>query len=654
MTDRPEARRPQRGPFDGPRHRDRHGVRPWLLGALTLAAVVCTTTAGHAVASSHEAGSLVGVGLGTLIAMLALHGLQSVSIALVARLLVLTSAAVMVRFGSVTGSLGTGSQLVLAWVAGAVAVLVLADRLALGASPPPRGDPGGASRGRVDPPVTGDATPSRTFGHIALAAAVVILVALVLVPLVMPHAGSSTASGQGPRGSGGSGAAGSPLTGSDSLDASTWPQPTDDIVFTVDGDRAEGWRSETFDLWDGNEWTRSDDLRYELAPTGHVVSSPIDLGALGSIENRQTIRIEATYADVLVAAASAAVVEAPWPVAQRLDGTLSVGRRAVGRGATYTVTSRSLDVSAAALRESDRVPVPPEILERYAGSPQTSDRVMEAATEATAGASTTYDKVRAIEAWMGDQAEYSLSAPIAPEGADVVDHFLFESQLGWCNQTATSLVVLARANGIPARMVTGFTPGERDPVSGVYIVRNRNYHAWAEVWFPEAGWVAFDPTAALDVADAGASDNAWGEWLVDNALRILAGAAMAALLAWAIARLVGRRRKTRSERPSSWAAVADRRLRSLGDRVDRARGVAETATAHADAVALRWGDTRLAAVGLAVDEAMYAVDPPDQETREAIDRILTEVEDAEPPERSPAPVSIDRGGRPEAGRAGAQ
>ena len=639
MSDRPRTQPTERGLFDGPRHRDRREVRPWLMRSFTLAAVLCTAVAGHAVAASYDASLLVGGGLGSLIALLALYGLPSVSLALVGRLLVLVSAAVMVRFGSVTGSLGTGSQLVLAWVAGAVAVLVLADRVTAGASPPPRGERSDTGRELTDLPVTGEAAPSRTLGNIGLVAALVILVALVLVPLVMPHAGSTTASGQGPRGSGGAGPGGSPLTGSDSLDASTWPQPTDDVVFTVDGDRPEGWRSETFDLWDGSEWTRSDRLRYQLSTTGDLVTSPTDLGASGPVENRQTIRIEATYADVLVAAASAVSVEAPWQVAQRLDGTLTVGRRAVGRGATYTVSSRSRDVSPAVLRASDRQAVPPEILERYAAPPQTSDRVLEAATEATADASTTYDKVKALEAWMGRQAEYSLSAPIAPAGADVVDHFLFDSQLGWCNQTATSLVVLARANGIPARMVTGFTPGERDPVSGAYVVRNRNYHAWAEVWFPEAGWVAFDPTAALDVADAGASDNSWGEWLVDNALLILIAGAGAAGLAWLITRLVRRQRKIRAERPTTWAAVTDRRLHALGERVDRARGASETATAHAEAVARLWGRPRLTVVGLAVDDAVYAADPPDQETREAVDRILSDVESLDPPDPPSPPDS---------------
>ena len=84
----------------------------------------------------------------------------------------------------------------------------------------------------------------------------------------------------------------------------------------------------------------------------------------------------------------------------------------------------------------------------------------------TAGATTTFDKVRAIEDWMGAHTEYSLNAPLSPPNVDVVDDFLFRSRIGWCEQIASSLVVLARSVGIPARLVTGFVPGTQDALTG--------------------------------------------------------------------------------------------------------------------------------------------------------------------------------------------
>ena len=62
------------------------------------------------------------------------------------------------------------------------------------------------------------------------------------------------------------------------------------------------------------------------------------------------------------------------------------------------------------------------------------------------------------------------------------------------------MVVLARSVGIPARLVTGFVPGEQDPVTGTYTVRAKHAHAWAEVWFAGIGWGPFDPTASVPLA----------------------------------------------------------------------------------------------------------------------------------------------------------
>ena len=72
---------------------------------------------------------------------------------------------------------------------------------------------------------------------------------------------------------------------------------------------------------------------------------------------------------------------------------------------------------------------------------------------------------------------------------------MFHSRVGWCEQIASSLVVLARSVGIPARLVTGFAPGGRDALTGRFVVRERDAHAWAEIYFPGIGWQGFDPTA---------------------------------------------------------------------------------------------------------------------------------------------------------------
>jgi transglutaminase-like putative cysteine protease len=90
---------------------------------------------------------------------------------------------------------------------------------------------------------------------------------------------------------------------------------------------------------------------------------------------------------------------------------------------------------------------------------------------------------------------YSLSPPQLR--GDIVDSFLFETREGFCEHYAASFTILMRAAGIPARIVTGYQGGDLNPVDNVLTVRQRDAHAWTEVWLPEQGWIRVDPTAAV-------------------------------------------------------------------------------------------------------------------------------------------------------------
>ena len=80
---------------------------------------------------------------------------------------------------------------------------------------------------------------------------------------------------------------------------------------------------------------------------------------------------------------------------------------------------------------------------------------------------------------------------------DSVDDFLFNTRRGFCEHFASAFTVLARAAGIPARVVTGYQGGEYNPMGGYLLVRQSDAHAWSEVWLEGRGWVRVDPTAAV-------------------------------------------------------------------------------------------------------------------------------------------------------------
>jgi transglutaminase-like putative cysteine protease len=82
-------------------------------------------------------------------------------------------------------------------------------------------------------------------------------------------------------------------------------------------------------------------------------------------------------------------------------------------------------------------------------------------------------------------------------GADAIDDFLFRTRVGFCGHYASAFVVLMRAAGVPARVVTGYLGGEWIPYGGYFLVRQSDAHAWAEVWLEGRGWTRVDPTAVV-------------------------------------------------------------------------------------------------------------------------------------------------------------
>jgi protein-glutamine gamma-glutamyltransferase len=83
-------------------------------------------------------------------------------------------------------------------------------------------------------------------------------------------------------------------------------------------------------------------------------------------------------------------------------------------------------------------------------------------------------------------------------GTEQVDDFLFRTRTGFCGHYASAFVVLMRAAGVPARVVTGYQGAEWNPIGGYLVVRQSDAHAWAEVWLAGSGWTRVDPTAVVE------------------------------------------------------------------------------------------------------------------------------------------------------------
>jgi transglutaminase-like putative cysteine protease len=278
---------------------------------------------------------------------------------------------------------------------------------------------------------------------------------------------------------------------------------------------------------------------------------------------------------------------------RRPDGALR-SDLVLTEGAVYTVVSERAEVTAESLRAQGDVGArlegrPRDELRGYLEVPEsTTERTRELADTLAASSASTYDTVRAFEAWIGANVVYDLDAPRPADGVDAVDDFLFSSRRGFCEQIATALAVMLRTQGVPARLATGYLPGERDRLSGVWKVRASDAHAWVEVWFPDTGWQAFDPTAEVPLGgevDAGSIGGdvagAIGSAIADNSptltVVVLVGVAVLAGV-WVVRLVLHRRRRGR------WGLLQDRLARAAA-----ARGI-DTMCSNPE-LARRWAVT---------------------------------------------------------------
>ena len=130
------------------------------------------------------------------------------------------------------------------------------------------------------------------------------------------------------------------------------------------------------------------------------------------------------------------------------------------------------------------------------------------------GPDTPLDRVRLLERHLQEDFDYSLELDL--EADNPVEDFLLRKQSGHCEYFASSMVLMLRSQGIPARVVSGFLGAEGNPLEAFYVVRNANAHAWVEAWV-DGAWQILDPTpAAARPTQVTRSSIGWWQRLMDT------------------------------------------------------------------------------------------------------------------------------------------
>lgn len=259
---------------------------------------------------------------------------------------------------------------------------------------------------------------------------------------------------------------------------------------------ARYWRGVVYDVYTPNGWLSSGEDEQSRAPLTALTARPL---WEGRAVVTQTFTVYLPGNTLIFAAQHPVAVSLPAIVqgrftAQAHDLMLIRSPRPFGAQQTYEVISLVPVPDVESLRQAGTAY--PEWVQRYLQLPENLDpRIRRLAERITAGYDNPYDKAAALEAWLRRNIRYNENIPAPPPGRDGVSYVLFDIRQGYCDYYASAMAVMARALGIPARVVSGYAQGEWMP-DGRYRVRQRDAHTWVEIYFPGFGWVEFEPTAA--------------------------------------------------------------------------------------------------------------------------------------------------------------
>ncbi|WP_341954247.1 transglutaminaseTgpA domain-containing protein [Salinibacterium sp. TMP30] len=254
------------------------------------------------------------------------------------------------------------------------------------------------------------------------------------------------------------------------------------------------------DTWKPSEGEdlRSGEIETFAAPTGLTAEVP----RTENVMQVEIARIRGKYLPVPYASTGISGLQGSW--SWEPEGLTVSTTNANSKDQEYEV---SYITPAPSIEQLEAAPTSlPEGFEKYLALPETlPDVVAETAQQVAGAAPTRFDQALALQSFFKDgDFAYSENAPLTENydgsGAAVLGEFL-SAKSGYCVHFASAMAAMARTLDIPARVVVGFTPGQKkadaetDEVN--FVVSTDNLHAWPELYFPTIGWIRFEPTVSV-------------------------------------------------------------------------------------------------------------------------------------------------------------
>jgi transglutaminase-like putative cysteine protease len=274
----------------------------------------------------------------------------------------------------------------------------------------------------------------------------------------------------------------------------------DEPAFEVQTNSPTYWRLMVADRWDGNRFIPSE--LNSQTPFSGSSAGDISAGiATTAVQQKFTVQrfSGASGSDMFVLPTATA------PVSVRGAGKTYQSRTnldvwvkgSVHTGLKYTVISQVAHPSANDLEGPiDYANIPG--LQQYLDTGGIDQQVAGLAKSITTGRKTPFQRALALQDYLLNPKlfHYSLNVPQLASGGDQLRRFLTEVRTGYCEQFANAFALMARINGIPARVAIGFTSGLA--AGDHYEITGKDSHAWPELYFPKVGWVRFEPTPRGD------------------------------------------------------------------------------------------------------------------------------------------------------------
>jgi protein-glutamine gamma-glutamyltransferase len=339
---------------------------------------------------------------------------------------------------------------------------------------------------------------ARVRSLMAVAAGQVVLVAVVAVPIFffMPRFAGGALGGAFAEAQGITGFSDTVELG-DVTNIQQSERPVMHVTLGRDPGRWLRWRGIALETFDGTRWSAANAGR--AGGGDRTRSARYSVGALARSEHdliSQTIILEGIDSSVLFAARRAVALDGSFAsLTVDRSGTIR-GPNHAGKRLTYTAYSDLRLPSAEQLAADVSTAYPRDVAALDLQLPGALDpRLGELAHGLTDGARSPYEKARRLEAFFKENFAYSLSPRREDLSLDPVADFALNTREGHCELFATAMVLMLRAEGVPARLVNGFQMGELNDITNTYRVRERDAHSWVEVYFAaNETWVEFDPT----------------------------------------------------------------------------------------------------------------------------------------------------------------